>query len=125
MKCEAMSRSGRQCQAAALRGKKKCSLHADGERAKKLGAQGGSAKRGGLTVQDVMELCAPENATDCRKLLGVSIAEVRTGRMSTGMAHAIASLAGVFLKASDQSDLEERVRRLEDFAERKNERRPN
>jgi hypothetical protein len=77
-------------------------------------------------VRDILELASPENANDCRKLLGISLVELRAGRMAIGMAHAISSLAGVFLRASDQSDLEQRVAKLEIFAEaRKHERRPN
>lgn len=102
MKCEAKAVSGRRCRANALRSSRRCSLHSDRARARQLGAKGGSA-RPRFTVGDLMELCAPpENAIDCRRLLGISIAEVRTRKMSTGMAHAIASLAGVFLKAADQ-----------------------
>jgi hypothetical protein len=77
-------------------------------------------------VGNIMELCAPESAIDCRRLLGISIAEVRTRKMTTSMAHAIASLAGVFLKAADQGDLESRVQRLEQVSEeRKHASKPN
>ena len=91
----------------------------------RVGSKGGSARQR-LTVGDIMELCAPENAIDCRRLLGISIAEVRTRKMTTSMAHAIASLAGVFLKAADQGDLESRVQRLEQVSEeRKHANKPN
>jgi hypothetical protein len=46
--------------------------------------------------------------------------------MQSGMAHAIATLAGVFLKAADQGDLESRVQRLEQIREeRKHASKPN
>jgi hypothetical protein len=122
VQCEANSVSGQRCRANALRGTRRCALHSG--RARELGRKGGSA-RPRLTVQDVVELVAPENAMDCRKLLGIAIAEVRTRRMTTSMAHAIASLAGVFLKAADQADLELRVSRLEQLSEERNAGRPN
>lgn len=122
MKCEAKAASGKRCRANALRGARRCALHSG--RARELGRLGGSA-RPRFSVSDLMQLCAPENAIDCRRLLGVSIAEVRTGKMTTGMAHAIGSLAAVFLKAVDLGDLETRVMRLEQLSEERNARKPN
>lgn len=115
MRCEATKKSGGRCRAAALRGQTKCSLHTDRGRARELGSRGGSARQR-LTVQDVVELCTPDNAGDCKRLLGLAIAQVSARKMSTGVAHAIASLASIFLKASDQADLETRVSRLEELS---------
>jgi len=123
MQCQAKAASGKRCRANALRGSRRCALHSG--RARELGRLGGSA-RPRFSVGNLMELLAPETAIDCRKLLGISIAEVRTQKMTTGMAHAIASLAGVFLKAADQGDLESRVQRLEQVSEeRKHASKPN
>jgi hypothetical protein len=125
MQCESTTRSGQKCKAAALRGKKRCALHSDRNRARELGSRGGSARQR-LSVADVVELCAPENAIDCRRLLGVTLAEVRTRKMSTGVAHALAAVAAVFLRAADQAELETRVARLEELSkEHFDARRPN
>jgi hypothetical protein len=125
MQCEATTRSGQKCKAAALRGKKQCALHSDRCRARELGRRGGSARQR-LSVADVVELCAPENAIDCRRLLGVALVEVRSRRMTTGVAHALAALSAAFLKASDAAELEERVARLEQLSkENFDARKPN
>jgi hypothetical protein len=48
-----------------------------------------------------------------RKLLGVTIVEVRRAQIDPRAASAIASLASTFLKAAELGDLENRVRALE------------
>src|SRR5450755_2026555 len=100
MRCEAKARSGKRCQAGALTGGRRCSLHAHPGRAAAMG-----------------QLETPKSAVDIRALLGQCVSELRAGRLTPTLAYAIASVSTAFLRALDAGDVEERILQLEKFRE--------
>ncbi len=128
MRCTATTRSGKQCGANSLHGKKRCLLHSSPGRARELGRRGGeNGRRAGRPGELLLQMAVPQNAIDVRQLLGQSLSELRAGKLSATLAYAISSLATAFLRAADAGDMEERVARLEKLAEERkaNGARPN
>jgi hypothetical protein len=110
MRCRATTKAGRQCRAAAIGRTRRCVMHTRGL-PERLGAQGGRNRN--YRPDDLLVMPAPATAADCRALLAQSLAELRQGKLSPKLAFAVASLAGVFLRATELGDLESRVAALE------------
>jgi len=113
MQCEATKRDGIRCRANALSGAKRCSFHADPNKAASLGKKGGLSRKF-LPFTHLTELDPPETAEQVRKLLGHVLVETRSNQLAAKIGNACAVIAGVLLKAVEQSDIETRLRRLED-----------
>lgn len=93
-----------------------------------MGQKGGAVKRVNHPSQVLLQLSPPTTAIDVRALLGQSLAEVRSGRLTPQLAYAISSLSTAFLKALDVGDLEERLTKLEEFRKefiQREQQRPN
>lgn len=115
MRCEAKARSGERCRAAALYGRRKCSLHSNPDRARAMGKKGGAVKRATHPSIVLAQLETPKTAVDIRVVLGQCVSELRAGRLTPTLAYAIASVSTAFLKALDQGDYEQRIVTLEQF----------
>jgi hypothetical protein len=114
MKCVAVTRDGNPCRASALRGKRKCALHGIRGLARALGQRGGSRRARAQNLgEQLLQMPAPTTMQDARLLLGESLRELRAGKLPPKIAHAVSTLAGVFLRAAELGDLELRVSALE------------
>ena len=111
-KCQARTKAGRQCAAPAKRGLPFCSLHAEPGRASELGRRGGLRNRHTYS-EDRKEVPIPDSATDVKRLLAESMAEVRGGRMDPKLGTTLAYMGSSLLKAIETADIEVRLTRLE------------
>jgi hypothetical protein len=125
MRCEAKARSGKRCQAGALTGGRRCSLHAHPGRAAAMGKRGGAVRRVTHPAAVLAQLETPKSAVDIRALLGQCVSELRAGRLTPTLAYAIASVSTAFLRALDVGDFESRIQQLENFREEMKHGRPN
>lgn len=116
-RCTATARNGKPCQAPPLRGKKRCAFHS-GNRASVCGQRGG--RRRAIFNPDGLEpMKPPQNAAELLLLLSQTIVEVRSAKIDTRAANSIAYLGASFLRAAEVSDLELRLRALEERNERR------
>jgi len=125
VRCEAKALSGQRCKAAALYGRRKCSLHSNPDRARTMGQKGGAVRRVTNPAVVLAQLETPKTAVDIRALLGQCVSELRAGRLTPTLAYAIASVSTAFLRALDVGDFESRIQQLENFREEMNHGRPN
>jgi hypothetical protein len=111
--CKGTTTSGRPCRARAVTDGL-CSIHSDPERAAELGRKSGVARRRGAAGLTPADVPVPQTAADVRLLLGKTLSELSSGRLDARTASAVAYVGGVFLKAVEVADLEDRLRRLEE-----------
>jgi general stress protein YciG len=117
--CRAKTKAGGRCAAPAVRGGIYCALHADPERAAKLGRKGGTRNRH-IYESDGKEVAAPKTASDVKDLLAEVMAEIRAGKMDPKLGTTLGYLGTSLLKAIETSDIEQRLARLEATSEPKN-----
>jgi len=116
-RCTATARSGKPCQAPPLRGKVRCAFHS-GNRAAICGQRGGR-RRAVFNPDNLEPMRPPQNAADLLQMLSQTIVEVRSAKIDTRAANSIAYLGASFLRAVEVSDLETRLRALEQRTERR------
>jgi hypothetical protein len=97
-KCRAATKAGRQCAAPVVRGGVHCSLHADPERAAKLGRTGGLRNRKVYEVGD-QEVSVPASVGEVKKILAQTMADVRAGKMDPKLGATLAYIATALLRA--------------------------
>jgi hypothetical protein len=112
-RCQAKTNGGRHCCAHVVSGTRYCPLHGNPQKAAELGRKGGLKNRHYLPL-DEQPLPIPITATDVRCLLAEVMAQVRAGRLDPKIATTVAYLAGPLLKTIETSELEERLRKLEE-----------
>jgi hypothetical protein len=89
-----------------------CSLHAEPGRASELGRRGGLRNRHTYSW-DPEEVPIPESASDVKRLLAESMAEVRGGQMDPKLGTTLAYIGISLLKVIETADMEARLARLE------------
>jgi hypothetical protein len=119
--CEYTKPDGTRCRARALANGPHCFFHAE-ETAE---ARQSARRRGGKTrskAAAVLPTDTPDvplaTVGDVVSLLAMSINEVRKGAIDAKVANATGYLAGVLLRAMEESELAEQVRQLRDEIER-------
>lgn len=111
-RCVAMARSGERCKSAPLHGKKRCAFHS-GDTAKVLGARGG--RRRAIFNPDGLEpFSAPKDVSDLLRLVMQTVVEVRAAKLDTKTATAIFYGCGVGRSILETSDLDARLKALEE-----------
>lgn len=110
LRCSEKSASGQPCKAAPLRGKMRCSFHS-GDNAKRLGSRGGH-RRAIYGPENLEKVGAPENALDMKRLLALTIMEVREGKLDPKIANAIGFLSASFLSTLEVADFHEKLTTL-------------
>jgi general stress protein YciG len=109
--CEATTSSGEPCKAKPHK-EGLCFFHSDPKRAAELGRKGGRRNR--HTSEEPMQpVAAPESASDVKRMLAESMAEVRARRMDPKLGTTLAYMGVSQLKAIETSDIEERLEKLE------------
>jgi hypothetical protein len=111
-RCGNTNRSGKRCGAWSIKGKDKCALHLDPERASRLGSK--RVRKGGQQPEPLTALMSPpKSASDVRDALAAAMAQVHDQKMNTKTANALAYVATSLLRAIELSDLENRLLALE------------
>lgn len=113
-RCTSKTLRGKPCGAWALQGKTKCALHSDSELAAKLGAKHGQRIR--LEPLDTASPlpCLPKTALDVRDVLAKVVAEVQDRKMDSRTANALAYVGTSLLRAIELSELEDRLKRIQE-----------
>lgn len=122
MQCQHKKRDCTRCRANALPGKTRCLFH-DPDRA---GQRAAGRRRGGISRSrpaatlpaDTPDLQL-KSVADVVVALGLTINQVRSGRLAVNVGNCLGVLAGVLLKAIEGSDLEQRLAALEANAKRR------
>lgn len=111
-RCEVRAKSGEPCKAPPLRGTRRCAFHTAG-RAVLCGQRGG--RRRAIFNPDGLEpMKAPKDAAELLELLSQTIVEVRSAKIDGRTANSIAYVGASFLKAIEVSDLNQRMRAIEE-----------
>jgi hypothetical protein len=110
-RCQARTKSGKPCQAAATAGGL-CFFHANPNKAAELGRRGGRSKRSAGT-ESAYPLPKLETATAVRDAVAQLIADVYAGKRHARDAAALAPLLNLQLRAIETTDLERRLAKLE------------
>jgi len=116
MKCAKRNRSSRPC-AAPAGSSGLCALHANPARARELGARGGRGNRHVPVIVPPIALAPPKDSAGLRDALGKIMADVHNGILDTKRATTAVYAGMAFLKALETSDLEFRIRSLEERAD--------
>jgi hypothetical protein len=90
MKCSAVAKSGRQCNAHALTGGSLCYLHANPETPARLGTRGGG-RRAIFSPDAIRKFSTPETIADVQQIVGQSIVDARQGRIEPRVANCVAA----------------------------------
>jgi hypothetical protein len=93
-----------------------CAIHANPERAKELGAKGGRGNRHVSADPPELPLSAPRDAAEVKLALGRIMADVHNGKLEPRRATTAVYAATAFMRALETSDLETRVKTLEEKA---------
>lgn len=112
--CEKIKSNGERCHAMAMIGTKYCFFHNPAtENARKAAQrQGGRANGGGVLPDDAANVPL-RKAKDVSLLLECTINQVRKGQVSPKVADSIGYLSGVWMKALEAADLDERLAKVE------------
>jgi hypothetical protein len=94
-----------------------CAIHANPALAKELGAKGGRKNRHIPQDEPREQMSAPADVSEVRLALGRMMADVHNGIVSTKTATCVTYISMALLKAMEVSDLETRLKRLEDLAD--------
>jgi hypothetical protein len=120
--CRAKTGSGRPCGAPALRESQFCSLHADPDRASKLGRKSAAVRSSSEASEKspaIAECPVPKTASDVKEILAQTMADIRAGKTNPKLGTTLAYIATALLRAIEVSDLENRLRGMEAALSRK------
>src|SRR5262245_536814 len=118
-RCAGITKAGKPCRAAALRGGIMCLLHSRPGLAAELGQKGGQGNRPSKLAEE-MELAKLDNVKDLRDLLTRATKGLITGDISPRVATGLASLVNPLLRSIEYADLEKRLEELEKEREKRN-----
>ena len=112
--CKASKKDGTPCSVPALPGSDYCFFH-DPSRAderREAQVQGGRQNRLKTLPEDAPDVKIA-NCQDVMSLLSETINQARKGRIDPRTANAVGYLANIFLKATEQGEMEKRIAELE------------
>jgi hypothetical protein len=110
--CEGYTVRGERCKAPALKDGSFCALHADPDKARKLGSRGGQAARQkAVLAEAAFSLKSPQ---DVARMLETILNRMLTGELDRSLAACAGYLGQGIIKALEQGDLEQRIAALED-----------
>jgi hypothetical protein len=111
-KCNAKTKRGAPCRAAAVFGTQLCALHGDPTRAAELGRLGGRKNRHYVDTEEVT-ITLPTTQEDVKNLLAQAMVNVRARRLDPRTASTLAYMSGVLLRSFENTDVQQRLARLE------------
>ncbi len=114
--CSHIKDDGTPCQATAMSGSDRCFFHnpavAD-ERDAAQRAGGIERSKAAATLPQDVPVVPLETVQDVVALLADTINQVRTGQIDPRISNAVGYLAGIMLKAMEQSDIDKRLAAME------------
>lgn len=113
-RCQARTKSGKPCRAAATEGGL-CYFHANPNKASELGQIGGRKNRHLPAIESTDSLPKLENASDLGDLIRRIIVELYSGKLHPRVASGLAPLMNLQLRAIEAADLEQRLAKLEEL----------
>ena len=113
MRCSSQTRSGQQCNAAAMRDSANCFLHSSAEAAATVGARGG-ARRKIFDLAKLKRFGPAKNPADLLRVVTWTLSDLRAGKIDPKTAQVVGSLAAVAATLMRTADLETRIARLEE-----------
>jgi len=115
--CIATAKNSSPCKAPPLLNSDYCFFHDPGNSEVRKIANSNGGKRGKVSTLPTISPDLPLNsAQDILSLLSESINQVRRGDIDPRIANAVGYLSALVLKAREQYELEERIRKLEGIA---------
>lgn len=112
--CQQVKSDGHRCQARRIGGSEYCFFHEPKRIAERAAARrAGGLKKRMATLPDVTPDAPLADAHDVSRLLAETINQVRCGKLDPKVANAVGYLAGILLKAVQQTEVETRVAALE------------
>ena len=109
--CKFIKKDGSPCKAHAIKDSDFCFFHTNAENAKTAGQMGGKQGRHKVLFESNLSLKSTEEVT---QLLEKTINEVRRGDLDKSIANCVGYLSGVLLKCLEQSELEQRISKIEE-----------
>jgi hypothetical protein len=109
-RCKFVKPNGEQCQSWAINGSDYCFWHSSKKKGKAASSKGG--RQGKRKVVDKSDLSL-RSLNEVVELLELTINEVRTGKIDVRIANSVGYLGGILIKALENSDLDERLSKLE------------
>ena len=110
--CRARTKAGRPCKAAAVE-RGLCAFHSDPKRAAQLGRLGGRKNRRCVRRSEIVLMRPPQTAKEVKEALADALAGVHAGRLEPRIGSVMAYVGTALLKALETTDLEERIKALE------------
>jgi len=115
-RCRHVKDDGTQCRARKVRGSEYCFFHDPARAAERAAARQAGGRKGKAPVLPPDTPLRPvRTAVDVIELLGETIHQVRTGGLDPRVGNCIGYLSGIVLKASQQSEMEQRLAALENI----------
>jgi len=114
--CTAITRAGTPCQAAPVTGTNRCLLHTR-DNAVLMGMKGGH-RRTVFNPEGLVQFRPPESAAQLLPMLAATMCELRGAKLEAKLAQAFSTLANAFLNTLEVSDVEVRLRKLEERMEK-------
>jgi len=115
-RCRAVTKAGKPCKAAATGGGL-CFFHANPAKAAELGRIGGR-KNGSSISEEVKQLPKLDSVVAVRDALAQMIGDLHSKKLHPRMAAGLAQLSNALIRAMEEVELERRIKKLEDIAER-------
>jgi hypothetical protein len=109
--CKAKNKQGKSCRAPATEGGY-CHFHANPDRAAELGRAGGRKNRHAMD-DAIRPLPAMDTVSGMKDAVLQTIEDVHANRLSPKTAAGLAAMFNTLLRMQGQSDLEQRIKRLE------------
>jgi len=111
-RCQGKTKAGKPCRAAATKGGL-CFFHANPKKAAELGRIGGRS-RGAARTQESDPLPPLDTAIGVRDTISQVIANILSGKVDPSVGSGIAPLLNLQLRSIDRTDLDRRLRLLEE-----------
>jgi len=115
-RCRAVTKAGRACKAAATDGGL-CFFHANPAKAAELGRIGGR-KSGYSTSGEANQLPKLDSVVAVRDALAQMIGDLHSKKLHPRTAAGLAQLSNALIRAMEEVELERRIKKLEEIAER-------
>jgi hypothetical protein len=115
-RCRAVTKAGKPCKAAATGGGL-CFFHANPAKAAELGRIGGR-KNGSSISEEVKQLPKLDSVIAVRDALAQMIGDLHSKKLHPRTAAGLAQLSNALIRAMEEVELERRIKKLEDIAER-------
>jgi hypothetical protein len=118
--CQGVTPEGSRCQAAALRNSDFCFFHDPSKDAERREARAAGGRQNRMkTLNTAASDVQIKDCGDVVELLSETINQVRKGLIDPRVANSVGYLANIAVRVVEQSELEDRIAKLEELLERR------